>query len=372
MPDLYKVKDFSQDIFKTVNGAKTFAELRHELKSIVVYKGGGGLGDLITAIPFYRTIKTVFPQAKLIYLGIIYPRFRTIFQAIPYIDEKIEYSHSDKLSGLLPYMEFRKKIKNLEIDLLIDTQRRFMTSWALSFLPHKYFLSNSANCLFSNWRYPQPDRHNVHLAAQLMSMLGVLGLRDYTYDLSLKINDHIKQRVKDYFNKLKQPQKKIAIIPGAGIRYKCYSTTKYAGVANKLSRLGFTVVLLGSAAEKDLLKEVARQMESVPIIPSFDQEDFGREILYGAEILSQCRLAICNDSGGMHLSTAVGTPVVALFGPTNPAKTGPLGNCNIVISKNLTCSPCKSWTCPRNRDCLENITVDDIIDAVLFLLRKNN
>ncbi len=86
-------------------------------------------------------------------------------------------------------------------------------------------------------------------------------------------------------------------------------------------------------------------------------------------LLQQCRLVVSNDSGAMHAAAAVQTPVIALFGSTDPALTGPLGPQHRVIYKHLECSPCFQRTCPLfHYDCLKRITVDEVAGLAEELL----
>jgi heptosyltransferase-2 len=66
----------------------------------------------------------------------------------------------------------------------------------------------------------------------------------------------------------------------------------------------------------------------------------------------------------MHVATAVGTPVVALFGSTDPSITGPWGDGHVVIRKDVSCSPCSKRICPTDHRCMELITVDEVEEAV--------
>lgn len=83
-----------------------------------------------------------------------------------------------------------------------------------------------------------------------------------------------------------------------------------------------------------------------------------------AALLEQCRLLLTNDTGTMHVATAVNIPVVALFGSTDPASTGPWGDGNVVIRKNVPCSPCMKRVCPTDHRCMELITVEEVEEAV--------
>jgi len=86
-----------------------------------------------------------------------------------------------------------------------------------------------------------------------------------------------------------------------------------------------------------------------------------------AALYGKASLLVTTDSGPMHIAAAVGTPVVALFGPTDPVRTGPYGEKHIVIRKDLACSPCFKKDCPT-RQCLEEVEVEDVFAAVKHIL----
>jgi len=89
-------------------------------------------------------------------------------------------------------------------------------------------------------------------------------------------------------------------------------------------------------------------------------------ILQLAALLKRCRLFVGNDNGPMHIAAAVGTPVVALFGPTDPAEWGPWGEGHVVLYKGLDCRECwRRSACWRGEgNCLRQITVDEAMTAV--------
>lgn len=90
-----------------------------------------------------------------------------------------------------------------------------------------------------------------------------------------------------------------------------------------------------------------------------------------AALIKKSDVLVTNDSGPMHIAAAVGTPVVALFGPTEPARTGPYTENCIVIKKEMDCSPCFRSRCTKKSfECMEFITVDEVFEAVKKLLGK--
>src|SRR5947207_5280807 len=88
------------------------------------------------------------------------------------------------------------------------------------------------------------------------------------------------------------------------------------------------------------------------------------------EELQQCRLLLTNDSGAMHLAAFLEIPVVAVFGSTEPRLTGPLGHGHIVLRHQVECSPCFLRECPIDFRCMNAIGVQEVVDAVMSILRK--
>jgi heptosyltransferase-2 len=83
-----------------------------------------------------------------------------------------------------------------------------------------------------------------------------------------------------------------------------------------------------------------------------------------ASLLRYCHLLVTNDTGTMHVASAVGTRVVAIFGPTDPRTTSPLGEGHVIIRQNVSCSPCLKRVCPEDHRCMELISVADVLKAV--------
>ena len=86
-----------------------------------------------------------------------------------------------------------------------------------------------------------------------------------------------------------------------------------------------------------------------------------------AGLLARARALVSNDSGPMHLAGAVGTPVVAMFGPTDPGLTGPVGSPSRVLDRYVFCSPCFLKECPYRHECMRGIGVESVMEAVMQL-----
>ena len=88
-----------------------------------------------------------------------------------------------------------------------------------------------------------------------------------------------------------------------------------------------------------------------------------------AGLLKRARLLITNDSAPMHLGCAVGTRVLALFGPTDPCKYGPHGKGDRVVRKGLHCSPCELAQCKFNHECMKSISADEVFGVAKEMLK---
>jgi ADP-heptose:LPS heptosyltransferase len=92
-----------------------------------------------------------------------------------------------------------------------------------------------------------------------------------------------------------------------------------------------------------------------------------------AGVLAGLDILVTNDSGPMHLAAAVGTRVIALFGPTDPARTAPLGSGHRMLGLQLDCAPCHRPVCPLGHNaCLHELQVDEVFDAVLDVIEHGS
>ena len=119
-------------------------------------------------------------------------------------------------------------------------------------------------------------------------------------------------------------------------------------------------VLLGGKGEEELGMEIANQMRTPPIILSGKTSI--QELM---SILTRCAVLVTNDTGPMHIAQALGVPVVAIFGSTDPEVTRPVGEDFCVIREPVRCSPCLLRACPIDHRCMSNISTDQVVRAVM-------
>lgn len=155
-----------------------------------------------------------------------------------------------------------------------------------------------------------------------------------------------------------------ALMPGAEFGpAKRWPPQSYAALARALSAKGMAVVLLGSANDAAVTREIAAAAPGVVDLA-------GRTRLEDAiDLTAAASVAVSNDSGLMHIAAAVGTPVVAVYGSTSPNNTPPLADHRELVWLALECSPCHAKTCPLGHmNCLNTLAVETVLAAVERLL----
>jgi lipopolysaccharide heptosyltransferase II len=160
----------------------------------------------------------------------------------------------------------------------------------------------------------------------------------------------------------------VAINAGARWATKQWPSSAFADVADQLQDEGIRVVVIGRDAEGDPASAVVDHMRTSAI--NLVGKTSIKELI---ALLRRVHLLITNDSGPMHLAAAVGTPIVALFGPTDPRRTGPYGPGHLVLRSGIPCSPCFSRRCvnPKTLECLTSISPGQVFQQALQVLRES-
>jgi heptosyltransferase-1 len=153
----------------------------------------------------------------------------------------------------------------------------------------------------------------------------------------------------------------VAVSPVALLETKLWDNGRFAELCDRIhTELGIGVILTGGEAGP--IERIRSQMHTEAV--NLGGKTSLREL---ACLYRQAALLVTTDSGPMHLAAAVGTPVVALFGPTDPARTGPYGPGHRIIRRELPCLPCFQKRCGTKR-CMEEIGVEEVFDAVRKML----
>jgi ADP-heptose:LPS heptosyltransferase len=144
---------------------------------------------------------------------------------------------------------------------------------------------------------------------------------------------------------------------------KLWVNDRFSALADRLQDQSLSVVFSGSSGDRAAIDEIERRMKSRCC--RFDGRGGLKHL---AALCRRARVVVSTDTGPMHLAAAVGTPVIALFGPTAPNRTGPYGQLHEIIRAGVPCSPCFKRRCEstvvEEFGCMKRIEVDTVYEAV--------
>src|SRR3989338_1887497 len=213
---------------------------------------------------------------------------------------------------------------------------------------------------------PSPEAFKEHATIEYSKIIKPLGIELNIKKPKIFLNKQDRKFADNFIkSKLSINQKNyyVAIHPGSGSKKKNWSFDNFVKLSEKLkNEFNCNILLLSGPAESPkIIKE-----KNCFINAS------GLSLIELASILEKCSLYIGNDSGITHLASAVGIPVIAIFGPTNVNVWKPTGNNIRIIYKEISCSPCrreKMSSCAQQK-CIELIDVNEVFEACKNIIKK--
>jgi ADP-heptose:LPS heptosyltransferase len=149
----------------------------------------------------------------------------------------------------------------------------------------------------------------------------------------------------------------VVLNPGGGWASKLWPAERFGELAKGLHGLGLRPLVSWGPGEEGLAERVVAASDGTAV------RSFPTSLLDYVEIARRARLVVAADTGPLHLACAVGTPVVALFGPTDPARNGPFAPDDVVIRRTPACAPCYSRTCSRHAGVMSGVEVAEVLAA---------
>ena len=334
------------------------------VKGILV-KGTNWVGDTIISFPAVHSLRHLFPQAHISVLA--KSHLAELWKANPDVDEVIPYDMPTGANRIFGELQKARLIRDKAIDLAVILPRSFSSTLMvfLGGVPHRIGYNSEGRNLFLTERIDCPPelliRHRMYYYLHLIERLGRCPSPPLP---SLSLNGNIHGWANTFLshNKL-QDKLLIGINPGATYgEAKCWPPERFVELGRRLRNgYGASILIFGSSRpkEKELNAAISEGIGEGCLNLS------GQTSLSEmAALLRHCNLLVTNDTGTMHVAAAVGTRVVAIFGPTDPRTTSPLGKGHVVIREKVSCSPCLKRICPEDHRCMELISILDVINAV--------
>jgi len=325
------------------------------------------IGDTVLTVPFLRNLREAYPAARIDLM--LEPFSGQVIEGCPYVDEIIPfefrtihtYSSQTDRGKLAGYIHYWKFIRGRGYDAVFVLKRSLSSALLAraANVPRRIgFATEGRGGLLTDPVLYRQDQHEVE---NFLNCLRVLDIPIRSKKLELWPSDEGDRKVKTLFAEAgwKQGDLKIIIHAAASLPAKQWPLERFASVM-KMLKQKYTARFIYTGARGDS-----------PLYQTIEQQGpFGGMNLCGVtglrENLSVYRAShvfFGVDSGPMHMAAAVGMPVIALFGPTDERKWGPWGEEHTVITKRLSCYPCKPHKCADN-ECMKRISIDEAVEAL--------
>jgi len=330
----------------------------------ILIRATNWVGDAIMALPALRAVRNRFPDAQIAVLA--RPYVADIYRGQQICDELIPYDPRGDHAGLSGRESLVGELRSHKFDLALLLQNAFDAAWLTwrAGIPQRIGYARDGRSLLLTKPVPVPKRgeipaHEQFYYLELIRRAGWLDTSGEEKCISLKLAPGLREQAESRLLAAGSRPKALRVAIGAGASYgsaKCWPPEKFTDVANRLTtQFDADVILFGTPAESSVSSAISAGLHRPPI------DLTGKTAIADLPaLLSQCHLFIGNDSGAMHVAAAVGLPVVAVFGPTDPHGTAPVTPRCTVIQEKPYCSPCFLRRCPTDHRCMTRVTPDAV------------
>ena len=326
----------------------------------IVVRMPNWIGDAVMALPVLDALQSNFPQAEL------------WAAAREWVGDLFSPEHGIK--GLVPLPQVRD-LKSLrqassrlrkygfDIGLLLTNSFSSALVFRLAGIPERWGYARDGRGFLLSRSVPlkngDPTRHQTDTYKDLLAGLGI-EVSSCTVDL------HISEEEKAAAGKAmteagRDPTRPLVVLnPGAAYGpAKRWPAERFANLARLFqARKNAEILLVGAAGETDIAASIASGLERKPL--DFTGKTSLRQLM---GLISLGRVFVTNDTGPMHIADALGVPVVAIFGPTDPKASGPSRRPSVVLKTAVPCWPCTYRSCPYDHRCMNGIGPEEVFSA---------
>lgn len=336
------------------------------------------LGDVVHTLPALNAVRSHYPRAHISWL--VEASAKEIVEGHCALDRVLVWRRRDFEAAFKSgrwhtawriFSETLREVRQFPCELVIDFQGLMKSGmWtALARSRRKVGFGrgmerSEGSHLFLTERVPAVSM-DIHALERSLLLLEAIGIKRGPVEYHFPIDQKARDVVADLLQTkgITASDRLVAVHPMTRWPTKLWLEERFALVADELTAGGAKVVFTGSPSDNQALDRIASVMKS-PMIRTGGEG--GLKAL--AALYQRANVLLSTDTGPMHIAAAVGTSVVALFGPTSPQRTGPYGDSHVVLRSAVPCSPCFSKRCIASEveplACMKRISAADVLDAV--------
>jgi heptosyltransferase II len=326
----------------------------------ILIRATNWVGDAIMALPALRAVRDKFRDAQVAIAA--RPYVADLYREQGLCDELIPYDTKGAHRGWRGREALAAELRSKKFDVALLLQNAFDAAWLAwrAAIPARvgYARDGRSLLLTKAIAVPKPGEIPAHEKFYYLELLRRAGWIDRLQDdphIALHVPDATRQRAMQTLVEASARPLARRIAVGAGASYgsaKCWPPDRFAKTLNEFQlHSDVDVILFGMPGEAPVSTSIAADLRRPPI------DLTGKtSIAELPGLLSQCHLFLGNDSGAMHVAAAVGLPVVAVFGPTDPEGTAPVTPRASIVQQKPYCSPCFLRRCPTDHRCMLAVT----------------
>ncbi|MCX5782176.1 MAG: lipopolysaccharide heptosyltransferase II [Elusimicrobia bacterium] len=315
------------------------------------------MGDIIHSNPTLTALRKLYPSAKIFWL--IFDIWSDILDLFPQVDEKIVWNRKSgfKLKELIRII---RKVRQEKFDLIIDLQGLLKTALIPFFSGAKKKLGVPGMKELSWLFYKEvfPEKRSMNSVFRSLEVVRFLSSRNFEPKFNILINDNIKQKASDILKEegINDSDQLIGIAPLTRGKAKQWPIKYFEQLIRMINSNypNYKVIILG---DKKAPLDFSNNNNVVDLSQKTDLKTL-------AAILSKCCIVVGPDTGPVHLASALGIPVVAIFGGSDVKETSPIAKNASILSHDFQCSPCRKRPLCKNIDCLIDIKPEEVLKAV--------
>jgi len=331
-------------------------KLKKPPRKILVIKPSS-LGDVVHSLPFLNALSEGFPKAEIHW--VIAKGLEGLLDGHPMISKLWIINKDDwkKITGVRTTIkELRSLFKSLKAekyDLVVDLQGLFRSGILAKATgaPVRMGFKEAREGSRIFYTHAVKGGRDVHAVDRYLEIANFLGCDTSEVKFPFPLLFNYQPSAVGH----ELPMEYAVIIPGARWLTKRWPAERFGELASLLS---VKSIIAGGKSDTGIADIVIRNSSGRAL--SAAGKTSLKELI---EIIRGAKFIITNDSGPMHIAAALRVPVFAIFGPTNPLRTGPYGAGHIVIRKELECSPCYKKKC-KTVKCMDLIRANEVADAI--------
>lgn len=327
------------------------------------------LGDAVHVLPVATALKRAWPGTRITW--VVQPAARALVGAHPAIDEFLVFHRGRGLQGIGGFVDFADKVRGRRFDLVLGLQVYLKAGVLTALTPAAVKLgfdrarARDLQWLFTTHRIP-PHRRQ-HVQDQYFEFLSWLGVDAEPLSWGLVPDEGEREAQAAFFSSLDRPA--CAVVVGTSDPRKDWHAEGWARVLEAVERdHGLRPVLVGgpSPTERRIADEILARTSARVV------DALGDDVRRLVWLLEGSALTISPDTGPLHVSRAVGTPVVGLFGHTDPRRSGPYRAYEDLVVDGRTAHPGEDHgTAPAARDGMGRITVERVMEKVALAMDRH-